>query len=166
MEGTKPRTASSIGMFDMLKGAGMLTIVFAHTAELYPMQAVSGLSLTAFFPFIYREALMAAFFIASGYGFRKRSIGKCIQQQLKTLLKPYLYTAFFTCVLHFFIHYKSFQYLPGTIGESIKVTGGFVLGLPHTAIYSGQEFFSCGPMWYLLALLTGWIFLLRCGGYL
>lgn len=48
MEGTKPRTASSIGMFDMLKGAGMLTIVFAHTAELYPMQAVSGLSLTAF----------------------------------------------------------------------------------------------------------------------
>ena len=62
MEGTKPRTASSIGMFDMLKGAGMLTIVFAHTAELYPMQAVSGLSLTAFFPFIYREALMSAFF--------------------------------------------------------------------------------------------------------
>lgn len=63
MEGTKPRTASSIGMFDMLKGAGMLTIVFAHTAELYPMQAVSGLSLTAFFPFIYREALMAAFLL-------------------------------------------------------------------------------------------------------
>ena len=85
MEGTKPRTASSIGMFDMLKGAGMLTIVFAHTAELYPMQAVSGLSLTAFFPFIYREALMAAFFIASGYGFRKRSISKCIHQQLKSL---------------------------------------------------------------------------------
>ena len=75
MEGTKPRTASSIGMFDMLKGAGMLIIVFAHTAELYPMQAVSGLSLTAFFPFIYREALMAAFFIASGYGFRKPAAG-------------------------------------------------------------------------------------------
>ena len=36
MEGTKPRTASSIGMFDMLKGAGMLIIVFAHTAELIP----------------------------------------------------------------------------------------------------------------------------------
>ena len=116
MEGTKPRTASSIGMFDMLKGAGMLTIVFAHTAELYPMQAVSGLSLTAFFPFIYREALMAAFFIASGYGFRKRSIHKCIHQQLKSLLKPYAYTALFTCVLHFIIHYKTFQYLPGTIG--------------------------------------------------
>ena len=159
MEGTKPRTASSIGMFDMLKGAGMLTIVFAHTAELYPMQAVSGLSLTAFFPFIYREALMAAFFIASGYGFRKRSIHKCIHQQLKSLLKPYAYTALFTCVLHFIIHYKTFQYLPGTIGESIKVTGGFLLGLPHTATYFGQLFFSCGPMWYLLSLMIAWILL-------
>ena len=159
MEGTKPRTASSIGMFDMLKGAGMLTIVFAHTAELYPMQAVSGLSLTAFFPFIYREALMSAFFIASGYGFRKRSIHKCIHQQLKSLLKPYAYTALFTCVLHFIIHYKTFQYLPGTIGESIKVTGGFLLGLPHTAEYFGQEFFSCGPMWYLLSLMIAWILL-------
>ena len=50
METTKPRTVSSIGMFDMLKGAGMLTIVFAHTAELYSLQSFSGLSLTAFFP--------------------------------------------------------------------------------------------------------------------
>ena len=159
MEGTKPRTVSSIGMFDMLKGAGMLIIVFAHTAELYPMQAVSGLSLTAFFPFIYREALMAAFFIASGYGFRKRSIHKCIHQQLKSLLKPFCYTAVFTTVLHFIIHYKTFHYLPGSMTESIKVAGGFLLGLPHTATYFGQEFFSCGPMWYLLALLMGWILL-------
>lgn len=37
MEGTKPRTASTIGMFDLLKGVGMLMIVFAHTAELYPL---------------------------------------------------------------------------------------------------------------------------------
>ena len=62
-------------------------------------------------------------------------------------------------MLHFIIHYKTFQYLPGTIGESIKVTGGFLLGLPHTAKYFGQEFFSCGPMWYLLALVAGWVLL-------
>ena len=37
MEGTKPRTVSSLGMFDLLKGIGMLAIVFAHTAELYPL---------------------------------------------------------------------------------------------------------------------------------
>ena len=158
MEGTKPRTVSSLGMFDLLKGIGMLAIVFAHTAELYPL-GTNDVTPFAFALFAYREALMAAFFIASGYGFRKRSIHKCIHQQLKSLLKPYAYTALFTCVLHFIIHYKTFQYLPGTIGESIKVTGGFLLGLPHTAEYFGQEFFSCGPMWYLLALMVGWVLL-------
>ena len=35
MEGTRPSTVNSIGMFDMLKGMGMITIVLAHTAELY-----------------------------------------------------------------------------------------------------------------------------------
>lgn len=45
METTKPRTVSSIGMFDMLKGAGMLSIVLGHTVELYPLQLSNGLSL-------------------------------------------------------------------------------------------------------------------------
>lgn len=79
MEGTKPRTASSLGMFDLLKGVGMLLIVFAHTSELYPVGDISTITPVTFFLFAYRESLMAAFYIASGYGFRKRSIGKCIQ---------------------------------------------------------------------------------------
>ena len=62
METTKPRTVNSIGMFDMLKGAGMLAIVLGHTAELYPLQLEGGLSLTAFVGFIYRETLMAVLF--------------------------------------------------------------------------------------------------------
>ncbi len=159
MQGTKPRTVNSIGMFDLLKGTSMITIVLAHTAELYPLQLSGGLSLTAFFPFIYREALMAAFYIASGYGFRKRSVSKCVKQQCKSLLKPYLYTALFTSVLHLILHYSCFHYLPGSLFETYKVAGGFVLGLPHTASYFGQEFFSTGPMWYLLALLVGWVLL-------
>lgn len=36
MEGTKPRTASSIGMFDMLKGAGMLIIVLRIPPSFIP----------------------------------------------------------------------------------------------------------------------------------
>ncbi len=159
MEGTRPSTVNSIGMFDMLKGVGMITIVLAHTAELYPMQISGGLSLTAFFPFIYREALMAAFFIASGYGFRKRSIGKCIQQQLRALLKPYCITAVCTSLLHLLCHYMAFHYFPSSVTETLKVAGGFLLGLPHTTTYAGQQFFSTGPMWYLLSLMIAWILL-------
>ena len=132
MEGTRPSTVNSIGMFDMLKGVGMITIVLAHTAELYPMQISGGLSLTAFFPFIYREALMAAFFIASGYGFRKRSIGKCIQQQLRALLKPYCITAVCTSLLHLLCHYMAFHYFPSSVTETLKVAGRLSAGAaPH-----------------------------------
>lgn len=161
MEGTKPRTASTIGMFDLLKGVGMLMIVFAHTAELYPLGLFGsgGLSVSGFGLFIYREALMAAFYIASGYGFRQRSVGKCIQQQCKLILKPYFFTAVCTTALHFVIHYKTFGYMPGTLEENSKVLGGFLLGLPHTAEYAGKVYFSSGPMWYLLALMMGWILL-------
>ena len=84
----------------------MLTIVFAHTGELYPMGDASHINPLTFFMFAYRESLMAAFYIASGYGFRKRSIGKCIDQQFKTLLKPYIYTGIATTVYHFIIHYS------------------------------------------------------------
>lgn len=158
MEGTKPRTANSLGMFDLLKGIGMLTIVFAHTGELYPMGSGS-INLLTFFMFAYRESLMAAFYIASGYGFRKRSIGKCIDQQVTTLLKPYIYTGIATTVFHFLIHYLCYGSLHNATYETGKVLGGFALGLPHTAEYFGQTFFSCGPMWYLLSLMIAWILL-------
>lgn len=49
MEGTKPRTASSLGMFDLLKGVGMLLIVFAHTSELYPVGDISTITPVTFF---------------------------------------------------------------------------------------------------------------------
>ena len=159
MESTKPRTASSLGMFDLLKGVGMLLIVFAHTSELYPVCDISTITPVTFFLFAYRESLMAAFYIASGYGFRKRIIGKCISQQFKTLFKPYAYTGLATTIAHFVIHYKTFGNWNNAVYETYKVLGGFVLGLPHTATYFGQEFFSCGPMWYLLALMIGWILL-------
>mgnify|MGYP002619855998 CR=1 FL=1 len=159
MEKTKSRTASSLGMFDLLKGVGMLTIVFAHTAESYAIGTTTAITPFTFYLFAYRESLMAAFYIASGYGFRKRSIGKCVSQQLQMLLKPYIITGLLTTLLHYICHYAAFGSPESAFYETRKVFGGFALGLPHTAEYFGQEFFSCGPMWYLLALMVGWILL-------
>ena len=91
--------------------------------------------------------------------FRKGSIGKCIQQQLRALLKPYCITAVCTSLLHLLCHYMAFHYFPSSVTETLKVAGGFLLGLPHTTTYAGQQFFSTGPMWYLLSLLIGWVLL-------
>ena len=165
MEATKARTparsANSLGMFDLLKGLGMVAVVFTHTAESYPLGvgAAAGVTPATFLLFAYRETLMAAFYIASGYGFRKRSIGKCIEQQCKSLLKPYIYTAVATSILHLIAHYTAFGSWESSVSETLKVAGGFALGLPHTVNYFGMTFFSCGPMWYLLALMIGWIVL-------
>ena len=88
MKGTKARTVNTLGMFDLFKGIGMATVIFVHTAESYSIDLGGGLSVTSFLLFIYREALMSAFYIASGYGFRKRSVGKCVQQQLRASCRP------------------------------------------------------------------------------
>ena len=60
MEGTKPRTANSLGMFDFLKGIGMLTIVFAHSAELYPVGATTTITPMTFYLFAYRHSNRAS----------------------------------------------------------------------------------------------------------
>ncbi len=159
MKGTKTRTVSSLGMFDLFKGIGMATVIFVHTAENYSIDLGSGLSVSSFLLFIYREALMSAFYIASGYGFRKRSLGKCVQQQLKGILPPFLYTALATAGLHLILHHHYFGSWPVAVAESEKVLAGFLLGLPHTSTYFGLSIFSCGPMWYLLTMAVGWIIL-------
>ena len=100
---------------------------------------------------------MAAFFIASsGYGFATRSIHKCIHQQLKSLLKPFLLCCGVTGAASV-IHYKTFTTCR-LADQASRWRAAFCLVCP-TATYFGQEFFSCGPMWYLLALLVGWILL-------
>ncbi len=159
MKGTKARTVNTLGMFDLFKGIGMATVIFVHTAESYSIDLGGGLSVTSFLLFIYREALMSAFYIASGYGFRKRSVGKCVQQQLRGILPPFLYTALATAGLHLFLHHHFFGSWEVAVAESEKVLAGFLLGLPHTSDYFGMNIFSCGPMWYLLTMAVGWIIL-------
>ena len=71
----------------------------------------------------------------------------------------YCITAACTSLLHLLCHYMAFHYFPSSVTETLKVAGGFLLGLPHTTTYAGQQFFSTGPMWYLLSLLIGWVLL-------
>ena len=159
MKGTKTRTVNTLGMFDLFKGIGMATVILAHTTESYSLKMEGGIAVFGFLLFIYREALMSAFYIASGYGFRKRSVGKCIRQQLKGILPPFLYTALATAGLHLVLHHHFFGSWAVAVTESERVLAGFLLGLPHTSEYFGMSIFSCGPMWYLLTMAVGWIIL-------
>ena len=151
----KSKLLMALAFFASLGGTITLVGTTPHIVANGILKA-SHINPLTFCMFAYRESLMAAFYIASGYGFRKRFIGKCIDQQFKTLLKPYIYTGIATTVFHFIIHYSLFGSLHNATYETYKVLGGFALGLPHTATYFGQLFFSCGPMWYLLSLMIAW----------
>lgn len=154
---------NSIGMFDLLKGMGMIIVVLGHTINTYDFNIMKEnniviLSLGSIVAII-GEIIIPMFFMVSGYGFRKRPVKKCIQQQATLMLKPYLYVMVVTVTLHLCIHYAVFCYLPSAIKESLKILGGFVLALPENMKIFGINFFSCGAIWYIIALFLGWVIL-------
>lgn len=157
----RSKQVSSIGMFDTFKGIGMILIVFGHTfSDLYmdfvrsPLMLIPELLLS-----LAGVALMPAFFMISGYGFRKRPVGKCIGQQVSLLLKPYLYVASATTIFHLIFHYVAFDCWPASVRETLRVAGGFLLALPENMELFGISFFWCGAVWYMIALFEGWIIL-------
>lgn len=150
-------------MFDLFKGVGMLLVVFGHTASLFSFESIEVQKGIGFIlqlaVQIFQVGLMPAFFLVSGYGFRKRPLGKCIRQQASLILRPYGYVAVGTVFLHLVFHYISFGYWPGAIKETLKIAAGFLLALPKNKEIFGVVFFSCGAIWYLIALFLSWIFL-------
>ena len=163
------KIAVSIGMFDLFKGFAMICVIAAHTKTLFPgaflfLQGQIG-SKSIEYGLIgilgclatFGVSLMPAFFVISGYGFRKRKIKKTIIQQAKLLLIPYFVTAIATIIFHFCNHYLFFRYLPDAIKETIRLALGFLLGLSATTTIGNYTIFSCGPVWFLLSMFWGWI---------
>ena len=150
-------------MFDVFKGIGMLLVVFGHTTSLFSFGRLEGNAGVVFVLRLliqmFQVGLMPAFFLVSGYGFRKRPLRKCIRQQASMILRPYCYVAVSAVFLHLVIHYRTFGYWQGAVKETLKVAAGFLLVLPRNKEMFGVVFFSCGAIWYLAALFLGWIFL-------
>ena len=161
----KIQIKSSIGMFDLLKGVAMIMLVFVHTFQLFQVHPISMASentvlriFETVLAMVFIGYLMPALLVVSGYGARKSSSNaKNVIRQAKMLLIPYLITAAATCVLHLITHYSLYHYLPGSFTETLRIAGGFLLGLPETTEYFGFKLFSCGPNWFLLTLFWGLI---------
>ena len=147
----------SLGMFDLFKGIGVIGVIIFHSISSFSFsQSVDGASiytkLGLFVFMVLGSALMPAFFIVSGYGFRPQK-ARLIQKKVKSILVPYIVMAAVTVILHFVLHYGAFHYLKGTIKESIKVIVGFLLALSSNMEINGINFYNCGIGWYLISLL-------------
>lgn len=148
----KIQIKNTAGMFDLLKGVTMMLVVFEHTIQDLGVSR-DGTALQIL------GIVMVALFISSGYGFRKKPVKKAFEQQAKLILLPYAITAFFICIGHAAIRWFVWHSKRVAVIETLKVFAGLVLGLSDTIVIKGVQLFSCGPMWYLLALFWGWMIL-------
>lgn len=154
----------TMGMFDLIKGVAMLVIIMQHTFTLDGMfaGAVDHMGLEKYilgFIILLGASLMPFFIEISGFDFVPQKNVKRFKRKVIQYIKPYIVVMCCTVVLNACLHYLCFHYIKGAIKESLKVLGGFCLGLPVNYTIGNVTFFSCGPVWFLLAITWGYIFL-------
>lgn len=151
---------SSLTMFDFAKGLGMIVIILGHSAE-------DVVVINDFLPKVNSAcfgiivigmmySLMAMFFIASGYGFRKSDIRTGAGMQLKYLLSPYWKVALGVTVVCLFRVWLDVTF--NTKDLAFKVLP-FALFSAHDGSVMGVDIGSIGPIWYGTSLCFGWIIL-------
>lgn len=155
------------GMFDLIKGYAMITIVVVHTLYLAPFDSLPGNIPPVLFGLmgalitflLICHPLMPLFFMISGYSFSATSMKKCIKKQTHILLKPYLITALFTVIVFFFSQLAH----TGELWESAVATSRtalrYLLGVPEQTMFFGIQLKAIGAIWYVLALFIGWLLL-------
>lgn len=153
------KIANRLGMFDLMKGLGMVVIVVGHTFNSGngANSIIAAILLVVFA--IIGGTIMPSFMMASGYGLRKMSTQKCIRQQTKMMLVPYGYTLLGMTVLHLLTRYWLSRSVRTTLLQTWQVVGGFLMALPAPKEIHGLLYYNCGPMWYMIAIYLGWIIL-------
>ena len=160
---------NSLGMFDLIKGVMIIIVIITHTYGLfefdveteYLSELISQINIFVLaLLFIFKlmaEATMPAFFLISGYGFRKTTMKKCLKKQFKLLLLPYIITMIIATILHFFSYWFLYKSIAGSKEQTIKVLRGGVLGIPQDHDFHGYYFINCGPIWFLLGLAIAFL---------
>lgn len=155
------------GMFDLVKGICILSILISHSITLFGGQLPRNLSeftlkdvmLLLFNIVSLGNAVIPLFFMVSGIGFAVTEMKKCVKKQIKYLIKPYLLTAIITVCLHLCIHYCFFHYFPASLRESLKLLASFCLGLSTSIQIAGTGLFFIGAAWFIVALFLSLILL-------
>lgn len=154
------KNVNTVGMFDIPKGILMLLIVLGHSVVEYVRYWEYEFAVhwwyPLFFPLlIFVYGFIPMFFMMSGYGFRKQSMKRCIQDRVKYLLKPYAYTGLIVLVLAVLkIVVKGDSVFRALTQYGVPFLIGLCPGNTQLGnIYLG----SIGPMWFIVVLAVAWI---------
>lgn len=129
-------------MIDLLRGICVLLMVFCHTIRYMPMR------------YIIYMFHMPFFFFCTGYMLKRSSkvngtLCEKVRHSFRTLMIPYIVTAFLQCVFLVFRNINSGSMWNRKLIEQILASG---LGLPITkGLFPGLEV-NCGPIWFIPCL--------------
>ena len=140
-----------IGMFDVFKGILLLLVTLAHTSGFVGL--VEGRTDGGGIVRIYGLMPIAAFFMISGYSFRReRSWTGYLKRQVKSLLIPYfmvpVIAILFRLVLYTVMGREVLDWIIGTIL-------GFLWGATQPMELLGLPVATVGAMWFLPTLFLG-----------
>lgn len=139
---------TGLTMFDLLKGIGIIMVVFFHSNA-------GGINTESIVHSCFHSVIMPMFFIMSGYWLKKRKVVKGIKYSAQYVLKPYLIAGLCVTVcsglLKIVQGQMPFEYMlfqAGAFLFGFSDAGGTVLG----KLYFGWN----GPLWFMLALFGAW----------
>ena len=147
----------NLATFDLVKGFLMIGIVIVHMLAPYNFDEFALKTPMNLFVSFAGATVNYTFFYISGYGFKPKPVKTTLKKTCSDLLKPYAYVAVFTIILLPVVHYLSFGWWPGAIGEGIKYFFSFLLGISeskYAKVVFGYELYNCAVVWFLLALFV------------
>ena len=148
------RNQTSVGMFDLAKGIGMILVLWHHSE--WP--GFSGWAIApsaSLWNFVVFTCLMPMFFIISGYGFRPVPWKKAVRQQADLILRPYCYTGITTAIACFIFGCLMRYGFRRSVKSCIYMALGFLTASENGVLF-GLNIGSPGPCWYLAALFLDW----------
>lgn len=152
------------GMFDLIKGWAMISILIDHTIDNFGKDLLTSGSygtLINFFIIIFNLlsfgcCMMTVFFVISGTGFKKTPPLKCLKKQAKLILIPYLTTAIISIICSIAVRFALTKDITAAINNTVGIAIAFFLGIPQGHTIGGYCIVGMYPTWFLLALFIGW----------
>lgn len=143
----------NLGTFDLIKGLGLIALVFGHSLPRYDVEQLKFLLPVVAALELFKAGTNPMFFLVSGFSFREKTVKKMLEKSSSSLLKPYLYVVLFIAVLFPLNHYLCYRWWPGAWEETVRTVLAFLFGVPASGkMVFGYSLYENSVVWFLLAL--------------
>lgn len=145
----------NLGTFDLVKGIAMIFVVIGHVTYYFDVSKMSIIAPIFMLLTFVSNGLIPLFFIISGYGFKKKSVGAMLKDTARDMIKPYIVVMVLVTLFFPIAHYLTFRWWPGAMQETIRYLLAFLTGVARPGkIMFGYSLYDCAVVWFFLAMFV------------